>query len=113
MEFYDYKALVTRVVDGDTIDAKVFLGFNAYMEIRFRLTGFDAPETYRPKSDDEKAAGMLATEALIRMIGDKEVIIRSNKFGKYRWLGTIFLEGDDASVNQMMVDMGHIKKDIY
>lgn len=108
--FYKYNAKVLRVVDGDTIDADVELGFNVRMKIRFRLSGFDAPETYRPKSDDEKQAGIKATEALEGLIGGKDVIIESNKFGKYRYLAKIYLsERDHISVNETMISLGHTK----
>ena len=107
--FYKYNAKVLRVVDGDTIDAMVELGFNVTMKIRFRLSGFDAPETYRPKSDDEKSAGIKATKALEKMIGDRQVIIKSNKFGKYRYLAEVFVGDSVLSVNERMVLLGHVK----
>ena len=106
---YVFNAVVTRVVDGDTIDAKVSMGFNVYMEIRFRMLGYDAPETWRPKSDEEKEKGLEATADLVALIEGKDVLIKSNKFGKYRWLGEVFLPGDEVSVNQKMIILGHIK----
>ena len=109
-EFHKYNAKVLRVVDGDTIDCMVDLGFNVTMKIRFRMVGYNAPETYRPKNDDELKAGLLATEALKEMIDNKNVIVHSNKFGKYRYLAEIFIrEDDDYSVNEMMVIKGHNK----
>ena len=107
--FHRYNAKILRVVDGDTVDALVDLGFSVNMKIRFRLSGFDAPETYRPKSKDEKVAGLRATSTLISMIGDKEVIIESNKFGKYRYLAKIYLLNHTESINQKMIDLGHTK----
>ena len=112
--FYRYNAKILRVVDGDTVDADVDLGFHVMMKIRFRLSGFDAPETYRPKSDDEKQAGIKATDTLKKMIENKHVIIESNKFGKYRYLAKIYLSDDDEiSINEHMITMGHIKKENY
>ena len=108
--FHKYNAKVLRVVDGDTIDVTIFLGFKVKMDIRFRLTGFDAPETYRPKSEDEARAGKAATEQLKGMIDGKNVIIHSDKFGKYRYLATVYLPGKDWSVNDRMIKLGHIKK---
>ncbi|MFK5949865.1 MAG: thermonuclease family protein [Methylococcales bacterium] len=108
--FYKYNAKVLRVVDGDTIDATVFLGFNVTMKIRFRLLDFDAPETYRPSSKEEKEAGELATSALKKLIADKDVIIESRKFGKYRYLARIYLSKDSVhSVNEKMIELGHTK----
>lgn len=109
-EFNYFKAKVLRVVDGDTIDALVSLKFSITMKIRFRLTGFDAPETYRPKSKNEAKAGKAATDALKSMIDNENIIIHSNKFGKYRYLATVYLPGDESSVNDKMIELGHIKK---
>jgi len=106
---YTYKAQVLRVVDGDTIDARVDLGFNVDMNIRFRMIGYDAPETWRPKSEEERALGKKATKALENLISGKTIIIKSNKFGKYRWLGEVFLPDNPISVNQQMIDLGHTK----
>lgn len=112
--FYRYNAKVLRVVDGDTIDCMVELGFNVTMQIRFRLSGFDAPETYRPKSNDEKKSGLRATSSLGNMIGGRDVIIESNKFGKYRYLAKVYLRDDsELSVNQLMIDLGHTKQQVY
>ncbi len=110
MSNYTYNAKITRVVDGDTVDAIVDLGFNVKMNIRFRLEGYDSPETYRPKNKQELAKGREATKALIDMIGGAFVDIESSKHGKYRWLGTIYQLGETVSVNQKMIDMGHVKE---
>ena len=108
--FHRYNAKVLRVVDGDTIDAQVDLGFNISMKIRFRLSGFDAPETYRPKNDNEKQAGLRATSTLQALLHQGDVIIESNKFGKYRYLAKIYLPDElEKSVNQVMIDLGHTK----
>jgi len=106
---YTFNAKVTRVVDGDTIDAIVDLGFNIFTKVRFRMLDYDSPETYRPKSAEEKRLGLLATAAMKDFVDGKDVLIKSNKFGKYRWLGTVYLKGDGVSVNQKMIDLGHIK----
>ena len=108
-EFHKYNAFITRVVDGDTVDALVDLGFKVQMKTRFRLTGFDAPETYRPKSADEKNAGLKATAYLESLIGNRPVIIHSNKFGKYRYLATIYTV-NGGHVNNEMIAAGHTKK---
>ena len=112
-QFHLYQAEITRVVDGDTVDAMVDLGFKVKMAIRFRLSGFDAPETYRPSSKQEKRHGLLATKALEELIEGKTITIKSNKFGKYRYLAEIFTNQDVKSVNQMMVELGHVKRETY
>ena len=85
---YEYKAVVDRVVDGDTVDFIVDLGFSVQMKIRGRLAGVDTPE--RGHQDF-----MLATSKcrdLLNQAGDSfpyegKVIIKTNKTGKYgRWI---------------------------
>lgn len=106
---YKYNAVVTRVVDGDTFDATIDLGFHVSTTQRFRMAGYDAPESYRPKNTVERIAGQNATAALSSLIEGEKVTIHSQKSGKYgRWIATVF---DDTliSVNQQMIDMGHVK----
>ena len=107
MNTYTYPATITRVVDGDTVDASVDLGFRTFMNIRFRMEGYDAPETWRPKSEEERVLGQAATDYLKSLIDGKQLIVESNKFGKYRWLGTLYLIGDEESVNDKMIRAGH------
>jgi micrococcal nuclease len=90
---YEYKAKVDRVVDGDTVDFIVDLGFNVNIKIRTRLVGVDTPE--RGHEDWTKAKDM-CQDLLYESAGihnpdgfpvETEVIIRTNKTGKYgRWL---------------------------
>ena len=106
---YQYKARVTRVVDGDTIVACVDLGFNIQTNLKFRMEGYDSPETWRPKSEEERVRGEAAKAELTRLIEGSDVVITCPGFGKYRWLGTVNLPESDISVNQMMIDAGHTK----
>lgn len=88
---YEYKAKVDRVVDGDTVDFIVDLGFNVNIKIRTRLLGVDTPE--RGHEDWSKATQecnrllkSIADEQLL-LAGESWVTIRTNKTGKYgRWL---------------------------
>lgn len=106
-----YKALVVRVVDGDTIDVILDLGFNMSCKQRLRMLGYDAPETYRPKTLLERVRGEKATSYLNELIGDKEVIVETSKSGKYgRYLANVYLPNDmEESVNDKMVAEGHVK----
>lgn len=106
---HHYKGTVTRIVDGDTIYVETNLGFTVKMDICFRMSGYDSPETYRPKTEEERVRGKAATEYLKHLIEGKTVYVQSDGFGKYRWLGTIYLPESEISVNQMMIDAGHIK----
>lgn len=65
---YFYRVKVDRILDGDTFDAYFDLGFNITHKVRVRMVGIDAPETYRPKSLAEKAAGEMVKNFLTAMI---------------------------------------------
>lgn len=77
---YEYKAKVDRVIDGDTVDFIVDLGFKVYIKIRGRLLGVDTPE----RGDKDWAA---ATSKLAELLNKEEVVIKTKKTEKYgRWL---------------------------
>ena len=103
---YQYKAKLIRVIDGDTVDLNVDLGFKVFMEIRFRLKGIDTPEI----RGSEKEAGLVAKKFIVEVLtaGDinKDITVTSEKTGKFgRWLGTIFV--GDINVNELMINQGH------
>lgn len=92
---YIYRGNVTRVIDGDTFEATVDLGFKTYKKETFRLIDIDTPETWRPKTLTEKEHGIRATEFVVDLIGDKEIIIHSIKQGLYsRWLAAVYIDQD-------------------
>ena len=102
---YEYKCEVTRVVDGDTIDCVLDLGFSILHKCRVRLYGIDTPES-STRDLDEKARGKLASKFLEDSINNgKQVILRSelkDSKGKYgRVLGSVVV--DDLDINQAMV----------
>ena len=103
---YEYKCTIDRVVDGDTVDATLDLGFSVLYKSRVRLFGIDTPES-RTRNKDEKARGKLAAKFLSDAIKKADtVIIRTElrdskgKFG--RVLGTIVCDGVD--INNAMVE---------
>ena len=101
---YDYKAKIIRVVDADTLDAEVQLGFHVTARIRFRLGRINAPEI-RGK---EKERGKEATAWLTAKLNQypDSVVIQSSKTGKFgRWLGEIFANGEN--LNDALVKAGH------
>lgn len=106
---YIYKAFVTRVVDGDTIDVLVDLGFGISSNTRFRMAGYDAPESWRPSSEEERIAGVKAKTFLADLVEGMVVVVKSIKKGKYRYVCELFLEDDEQSVNEKMVEAGHVK----
>jgi len=103
---YKYSAKLIRVIDGDTIDAMIDLGFNMWAKKRVRLNGIDTPET-RTRDLNEKARGIKAKERLIEILNNSgnEFIIVSQGVDKYgRCLGEIFI--NDKSVNKILLDEG-------
>ena len=108
-EAYIYKGKVTRVIDGDTIDVDLDLGFNIHYKQRFRLYGINAPEV----RGIEKVAGKASKEALKQMIAGKSVLIRTykDKKGKYgRYLAYIYSHDDKICINDEMIRQGHAVK---
>jgi micrococcal nuclease len=101
---YLYSATIVNVVDGDTVDARVDLGFNVSIDVRFRLVGVNTMET-RDKDPIKKALALKAKEYLKELILNKEVVLKSHKTDKYgRWLAEIFYDGN--SVNGRLIAEG-------
>ena len=102
---YEYNCTVERVVDGDTIDVTLDLGFDILHKCRVRLYGIDTPES-RTRNLDEKARGNMAGSFLEEAIEDGEKVIIQTKLkdsrGKFgRILGDVIV--DDININQLMV----------
>jgi micrococcal nuclease len=90
---YQYKAKVFKVVDGDTFDAEVDLGFNMFARVRFRLKDFDTSEIHRPKDKEELAHGLLAKELVESLILNKTVTLNTYKEAAYnRWEADCILD---------------------
>ena len=109
---YEYHVKkVTNVVDGDTIDVEIDLGFDISFNSRVRLAGIDTPES-RTRDKAEKVLGLESKEYLKSKIKDaKDVVIKTEKMDsseKYgRILGWIFLDGSKVSVNEQMIADGY------
>jgi micrococcal nuclease len=105
---YQYKIKkIHRIIDGDTIDVEISLGFNITIVQRVRLKDIDAAET-RTKDLKEKAEGLMAKEWLEKELSKPgEWIIETTKDDKYgRILGTLYLVGEPVTVNERMVNDG-------
>ena len=104
MDLYQYRAIVTKVYDGDTITVNIDLGLKSWrFGEKIRLYGIDTPEIRGP----ERAEGLVARDALREMILNREVNIKTyrDKKGKYgRWLGVIELDG--VNINEKLVMLG-------
>jgi micrococcal nuclease len=108
-EYYVRK--VENVVDGDTIDVLIDLGFDILFASRVRLAGIDTPES-RTKDLKEKALGLESKEYLKKALKDaKSVVIKTEKMDsseKYgRILGWIYINDDTVSLNDMMINDGY------
>lgn len=111
-----FSGVVTRVVDADTYDITVDLGFDISQNTRFRLVAlgrdFDAPETWRPQYESERIHGEAANTLARELVEGKQVIIKSVRRGKYRYVATIFFEDDDGIVRdlaEVLIDNGFQK----
>jgi micrococcal nuclease len=108
-EYYVRK--VENVVDGDTIDVLIDLGFDILFQSRVRLAGIDTPES-RTKDLKEKALGLESKEYLKKSLKDaKSVVIKTEKMNSTekfgRILGWIYVNGDTVSLNDMMINDGY------
>ena len=104
---YEYKVKeVTRVVDGDTIDVVIDLGFSISIKSRIRLAGINAPET-RTLDINEKSKGLDAKSWLEKELKDQEIIIKTIKEEKYgRMLGYLYTKNHSLTVNERMIEEG-------
>ena len=103
---HEFKAKLVRVVDGDTIDADIELGFSVFMRDRIRLMGIDTPES-RTRNLEEKSWGMAAKHRLIELLAeaDGEFTLHTQEMAKGKFgrvLGTIMINGKDA--NQSLIE---------
>ena len=115
MEKYIYRGKLERVVDGDTIDALIDVGFDIWIKKRIRYSGIDTWES-RTRDLEEKAKGLEAkarNKELLMEISSKSGYFRlkSHGVGKYgRVLGEIFIEdkeGKQYNINKTLISEGH------
>lgn len=96
-----YSAVVEKVIDGDTIDATVDLGFRVYTKIRFRLNGIDTAEV-TSADPDIRSKALRAKARVADLILNKDVTIKSSKADKYgRWLADVFV--NDIHLNEQLL----------
>ena len=112
---YTYKIKLDRIIDGDTIDAYIDLGFDISVKKRIRFKGINTPES-RTRDLEEKARGLAAKDRLKAILeGTKTIQLNSHGVGKYgRYLGELhidFLDGKDCltlvNVNELLIKEGH------
>ena len=116
---YEYNAIVNRVVDGDTVDVTIDLGFSVWKKIRVRMEGINTPES-RTRDLEEKKRGLAAKDRLksILEFNNNECVLKVSGVGKYgRALATVLVEslsplnGEDGitliDVNKQLIEEGH------
>jgi len=105
---YRYKVKVTRIVDGDTVDVDIDLGFGmVYKKQRVRMMGIDTPES-RTRNLEEKFYGKQSKYHLESILKEGDVELQSHDKGKFgRILGELFIGSSTYSVNQQMIDEYH------
>ena len=105
---YKYRVEVTRVVDGDTVDVDIDLGFGmTYKKQRVRMMGIDTPES-TTRHIEEKFYGLESKKYLIDLLDGATVTLVSHDKGKFgRILGELFLGESNLSVNQIMIENYH------
>lgn len=114
---YTYNAKVVKIVDGDTLDALVDLGFDTWKQVRIRMMGINTPES-RTRDLEEKARGLAAKARLKEILKENKnkFILVSHGVGKYgRCLGEIYVENTfndnpnlpEISVNKILINEGH------
>ena len=108
---YQYKATVERIVDGDTIDVIIDLGFKITTNQRIRLAGINTPETYTVKKDSEEyKKGVAARQYVEQRLAENNntMLIETDKYtGKFgRYIGTIYLDDTSKTLNDELVEKG-------
>ncbi len=106
---YEYRAKLLRVIDGDTIDAMMDLGFDTWVKKRIRLYGINTPEV-RTRDLEEKKAGIEAKERLEYLLDsvDGKFMVVSRGVGKYgRCLGELLIgEYGEIHINKLLLSEG-------
>jgi micrococcal nuclease len=106
---YEYKCKLVRVVDGDTIDVDIDLGFGVWMQNqRIRMYGIDTPES-RTSDDVEKVYGNAAKAFLVNLTDTGELTLKTFKDGKGKYgriLGEIWYNGEH-NINQLLIENHH------
>lgn len=103
---YSYRVKsIKKIIDGDTFDCILDLGFDVLLEARVRMMGIDTPES-RTRDLEEKKFGLLAKEYLIMKLEAEDLIVTTevdNEKGKFgRILGWVWADG--VNINQQMID---------
>ena len=111
---YQYLCKLERVVDGDTIDVRIDLGFDIHHSARVRMMGIDTPES-RTRNLEEKALGLASKARLKELLKGKKIKLETSKEGKGKFgrvladVITIDKEGNEINCNNQLIQEGHAR----
>ena len=111
---FEYYCKIERVVDGDTVDVSVDLGFDIHHKARVRMMGIDTPEK-RTKNKAEKVLGLASTARLKELLKGKKIKIVTSKEGKGKFgrvLADVYAidkEGNEINCNKQLIEEGHAR----
>jgi micrococcal nuclease len=111
---FEYYAKLRRVVDGDTVDVNIDLGFDIWHEARVRMMGIDTPES-RTRNLEEKALGLASKARLKEMLKGQKIKIVTSKEGKGKFgrvLADVYAidkEGNEINCNKQLIEEGHAR----
>jgi len=116
---YEYKAVVDRVVDGDTIKCTIDLGFSTWKKVTVRMEGINTPES-RTRDKEEKKLGLAAKYRLVEILeyNKNECVLKVSGLGKFgRALATVYVDTlspssqktsiTEINVNKQLIEEGH------
>ena len=106
---FEYDAKLVRVIDGDTIEVIIDLGFSIFHKVKLRLLDIDTPEIFHPLNEAEKIRGLEARDFVkYKLESAKKLTVRTRKTGKYgRWLAYVYI--DDICLNDLLKIKGFQK----
>lgn len=111
---FEYFCKITRVVDGDTVDVNIDLGFDIHHSARVRMMGIDTPES-RTRNLEEKALGLASKARLKELLRGQTIKIATSKEGKGKFgrvladVIAIDKEGNEINCNQRLIEEGHAR----
>lgn len=111
---YTYNYFITRVIDGDTVEGNVDLGFGISKKMRVRLAEVDTPEIFRPKSDAERKLGYKAKEFVEDLALNRNIVLKTekDKTGKYgRYIGHLYTS-EGENINKLLIENRLTKNDV-
>ncbi len=110
---YTYKAKLIRIIDGDTMEVSIDLGFKINVNKKIRLARIDTPEVFRPQSEDERIHGYLAIDFVKSIFRRNESFtIKTHKQGKYgRWITEVLL--NEGNLTDILFENNFQKKENY